>query len=166
MIKLPETVSAVKRRENALHIPGEFLKRRGHIYRGSLLVRADVASVPHGFNALPESETLPPLPIGPPVIPLNRFEPYFDAMTPRNITALVGKSAYLTCRVRNLGNKTLVVVPTNSRHKVAEARQVGHQRAYPYRSTFLGAVLGGFSVVHVLFGTKIFTDPTPLPLPP
>ncbi|XP_017769070.1 PREDICTED: kin of IRRE-like protein 2 isoform X8 [Nicrophorus vespilloides] len=34
-------------------------------------------------------------------------EPYFDTMSPRNVTALVGKSAYLTCRVRNLGNKTV-----------------------------------------------------------
>lgn len=34
-------------------------------------------------------------------------EPYFDAATPKNVTALVGKSAYLNCRVRNLGNKTV-----------------------------------------------------------
>lgn len=34
-------------------------------------------------------------------------EPYFDSMTPKNVTALVGKSAYLSCRVRNLGNKTV-----------------------------------------------------------
>ncbi|KAJ8983509.1 hypothetical protein NQ317_012000 [Molorchus minor] len=105
----------LKGRENALHIPG------------SLLVRADVASVPHGFNALPESETLPPLPIGPPVIPLNRFEPYFDAMTPRNITALVGKSAYLTCRVRNLGNKTVSWI----RHRDIHILTVG---SYTYTS--------------------------------
>lgn len=35
------------------------------------------------------------------------LEPYFDAATPKNVTALVGKSAYLNCRVRNLGNKTV-----------------------------------------------------------
>lgn len=35
------------------------------------------------------------------------IEPYFDAATPKNVTALVGKSAYLNCRVRNLGNKTV-----------------------------------------------------------
>lgn len=34
-------------------------------------------------------------------------EPYFDDTTPRNVTALVGKSAYLSCRVKNLGNKTV-----------------------------------------------------------
>uniref|UniRef100_A0A2H1VHJ8 SFRICE_037939 n=1 Tax=Spodoptera frugiperda TaxID=7108 RepID=A0A2H1VHJ8_SPOFR len=35
-----------------------------------------------------------------------RLAPSFDAATPRNVTALVGKSAYLSCRVRNLGNRT------------------------------------------------------------
>lgn len=34
-------------------------------------------------------------------------DPYFDIMMPKNVTALVGKSAYLTCRVRNLGNRTV-----------------------------------------------------------
>lgn len=34
-------------------------------------------------------------------------EPYFDDTTPHNVTALVGKSAYLSCRVKNLGNKTV-----------------------------------------------------------
>ena len=34
-------------------------------------------------------------------------EPYFDEETPRNVTSLVGKSAYLSCRVRNIGNKTV-----------------------------------------------------------
>lgn len=36
-----------------------------------------------------------------------RGQPYFDAVAPRNVTALVGKSAYLTCKVKNLGNKTV-----------------------------------------------------------
>jgi hypothetical protein len=73
---------------------------------GSLLVNGGMQnSGSNGFNALQESATLPPL--GPPAVPQNRFEPYFDAMTPRNVTALVGKSAYLSCRVRNLGNKTV-----------------------------------------------------------
>lgn len=34
-------------------------------------------------------------------------EPYFDNTVPNNVTALVGKSAYLSCKVRNLGNKTV-----------------------------------------------------------
>lgn len=34
-------------------------------------------------------------------------EPYFDIMMPRNVSALSGKSAYLSCRVKNLGNRTV-----------------------------------------------------------
>lgn len=34
-------------------------------------------------------------------------EPLFDNTVPNNVTALVGKSAYLSCKVRNLGNKTV-----------------------------------------------------------
>uniref|UniRef100_A0A182MYB2 HMG box domain-containing protein n=1 Tax=Anopheles dirus TaxID=7168 RepID=A0A182MYB2_9DIPT len=42
-------------------------------------------------------------------------EPYFDDTTPTNVTGLVGKSAYLSCRVKNLGNKTLnMMQPHNS----------------------------------------------------
>lgn len=37
---------------------------------------------------------------------LNRG-PYFDVSASRNVTALVGSTAYLNCRVRNLGNKTV-----------------------------------------------------------
>ncbi|KAG5880631.1 hypothetical protein JTB14_022571 [Gonioctena quinquepunctata] len=93
----------------------------------SLLVRGGMASSGTGFNSLPESETLPPLLMGPPVIPQNRFEPYFDAMTPRNVTALVGKSAYLSCRVRNLGNKTVSWI----RHRDIHILTVG---SYTYTS--------------------------------
>ncbi|XP_021940327.1 uncharacterized protein LOC110839985 [Zootermopsis nevadensis] len=32
--------------------------------------------------------------------------PYFEPLASKNVTALVGKTAYLNCRVRNLGNKT------------------------------------------------------------
>lgn len=39
------------------------------------------------------------------IVDLNN--PYFDASIPSNITAVVGKSAFLRCRVRNLGNKTV-----------------------------------------------------------
>ncbi|KAK0163135.1 hypothetical protein PV327_006843 [Microctonus hyperodae] len=34
-------------------------------------------------------------------------EPTFDFTQPTNVTALIGKTAYLTCRVRHLGNKTV-----------------------------------------------------------
>ncbi|KAG5681145.1 hypothetical protein PVAND_010605 [Polypedilum vanderplanki] len=33
--------------------------------------------------------------------------PYFELSAPKNITAIAGQSAYLNCRVRNLGNKTV-----------------------------------------------------------
>jgi hypothetical protein len=54
-------------------------------------------------------------------------EPYFDAMTPRNVTGLVGKSAYLSCRVRNLGNKTVSWI----RHRDIHILTVG---SYTYTS--------------------------------
>ncbi|XP_068916511.1 zwei Ig domain protein zig-8 isoform X2 [Tenebrio molitor] len=93
---------------------------------GSLLVNGGMQnSGSNGFNALQESATLPPL--GPPAVPQNRFEPYFDAMTPRNVTALVGKSAYLSCRVRNLGNKTVSWI----RHRDIHILTVG---SYTYTS--------------------------------
>ncbi|XP_053673822.1 zwei Ig domain protein zig-8-like [Anopheles nili] len=38
--------------------------------------------------------------------PLDRG-PYFDISASRNVTALVGNTAYLNCRVRNLGNRTV-----------------------------------------------------------
>lgn len=40
--------------------------------------------------------------------PLDRG-PYFDLTASKNITALVGKTAYLNCRVKNLGNKTVCI---------------------------------------------------------
>lgn len=33
--------------------------------------------------------------------------PYFDETASKNVTALVGHTAYLNCRVRNLGNRTV-----------------------------------------------------------
>lgn len=40
--------------------------------------------------------------------PLDRG-PFFDVEASQNVTALVGSTAYLNCRVRNLGNKTVSV---------------------------------------------------------
>lgn len=34
-------------------------------------------------------------------------EPYFDTTASKNVTSLVGKTAHLNCRIRNLGNKTV-----------------------------------------------------------
>jgi hypothetical protein len=39
---------------------------------------------------------------------LNRG-PFFDISASKNVTALVGNTAYLNCRVRNLGNKTVML---------------------------------------------------------
>jgi hypothetical protein len=46
---------------------------------------------------------------------LNRG-PYFDISASRNVTALVGTTAYLNCRVRNLGNKTLTWIRHRDLH--------------------------------------------------
>ncbi|XP_065165221.1 protein sidekick-like isoform X2 [Atheta coriaria] len=92
---------------------------------GVLLVKGGVQSAGgSGLNVLPESGTLSPL--GSPSAH-NRFEPQFDTMIPRNVTALVGKSAYLSCRVRNLGNKTVSWI----RHRDLHILTVG---SYTYTS--------------------------------
>lgn len=39
--------------------------------------------------------------------PHGRYDPYFDLSTPVNVTAVIGKSGFLSCIVRNLGNKTV-----------------------------------------------------------
>ncbi|CAG4972529.1 unnamed protein product [Colias eurytheme] len=51
-----------------------------------------------------------------------RLTPSFDASTPRNVTALVGKSAYLSCRVRNLGNRTTIPSPNWTSHRLTNKR--------------------------------------------
>ena len=40
---------------------------------------------------------------------LNRG-PYFEVSASKNITAIAGQSAYLNCRVRNLGNRTVSII--------------------------------------------------------
>ncbi|XP_071442828.1 zwei Ig domain protein zig-8-like isoform X2 [Hetaerina americana] len=77
----------------------------------------------------PPPQSPPPPPVFPPMQtpPAGRNEPYFDPMTPRNVTALVGKSAYLSCRVRNLGNKTVSWI----RHRDIHILTVG---GYTYTS--------------------------------
>ncbi|XP_065165225.1 protein sidekick-like isoform X6 [Atheta coriaria] len=95
------------------------------LFSGVLLVKGGVQSAGgSGLNVLPESGTLSPL--GSPSAH-NRFEPQFDTMIPRNVTALVGKSAYLSCRVRNLGNKTVSWI----RHRDLHILTVG---SYTYTS--------------------------------
>ncbi|XP_050541076.1 zwei Ig domain protein zig-8-like isoform X2 [Daktulosphaira vitifoliae] len=53
--------------------------------------------------------------------------PQFDSETPRNVTALEGKSAYLTCKVNHLDNKTVSWI----RHRDIHILTVG---AYTYTS--------------------------------
>lgn len=60
-----------------------------------------------------------------PVNPL--IGPYFDYSASKNVSALLGKTAYLNCRVRNLGNKTVSWV----RHRDIHLLTVGH---YTYTS--------------------------------
>lgn len=35
--------------------------------------------------------------------------PFFDKMASKNVTALLGKTTYLNCRIKNLGNKTVSI---------------------------------------------------------
>ncbi|XP_062136651.1 uncharacterized protein LOC133845971 isoform X2 [Drosophila sulfurigaster albostrigata] len=83
-----------------------------------------------GYNSLDEMTTTP---VVAPTIPTAAYthpkwmEPYFDPSTPRNVTALMGKSAYLSCRVRNLANKTVSWI----RHRDIHILTVG---AYTYTS--------------------------------
>ncbi|XP_055842197.1 uncharacterized protein LOC129909194 isoform X2 [Episyrphus balteatus] len=76
-----------------------------------------------GYNSLAELTTPQPVSYTNP----KWVEPYFDAATLKNVTALVGKSAYLSCRVRNLGNKTVSWI----RHRDIHILTVG---AYTYTS--------------------------------
>ncbi|XP_039276400.1 zwei Ig domain protein zig-8 isoform X2 [Nilaparvata lugens] len=48
--------------------------------------------------------------------------PYFDTSASKNVTALVGKTAYLNCRVRNLGNRTVSWVRHRDIHLLTTAR--------------------------------------------
>lgn len=48
------------------------------------------------------------------------LEPTFDVAQATNVTALIGKTAYLTCRVRHLGNKTVCSIYVGRRHKNEE----------------------------------------------
>uniref|UniRef100_A0A1A9ZL38 Ig-like domain-containing protein n=1 Tax=Glossina pallidipes TaxID=7398 RepID=A0A1A9ZL38_GLOPL len=57
--------------------------------------------------------------------------PYFDRTVSRNVTALLGKTAYLNCRVKNLGNKTMLLQVSWVRHRDIHLLTVGR---YTYTS--------------------------------
>lgn len=47
-----------------------------------------------------------------------RSGPYFDKSASKNVTALLGKTTYLNCRVKNLGNKTVSEKDVNVEKKI------------------------------------------------
>ncbi|KAM8703775.1 hypothetical protein ACLKA7_008412 [Drosophila subpalustris] len=57
--------------------------------------------------------------------------PYFDKGASKNVTALLGKTAYLNCRVKNLGNKTMLLQVSWVRHRDIHLLTVGR---YTYTS--------------------------------
>ncbi|XP_056638513.1 cell adhesion molecule 4-like isoform X2 [Diorhabda sublineata] len=48
--------------------------------------------------------------------------PYFDTSVSKNVTALVGKTTYLSCRVRNLGNRTVSWIRHRDLHLLTVGR--------------------------------------------
>ncbi|XP_021708568.1 uncharacterized protein LOC110679012 isoform X1 [Aedes aegypti] len=60
-----------------------------------------------------------------------RTGPYFDLSASKNVTALLGKTAYLNCRVKNLGNKTMLLQVSWVRHRDIHLLTVGR---YTYTS--------------------------------
>ncbi|XP_059616397.1 zwei Ig domain protein zig-8-like isoform X1 [Phlebotomus argentipes] len=52
----------------------------------------------------------------------DRHGPYFDVSASKNVTALVGKTAQLNCRVHNLGNKTVSWIRHRDIHLLTTGR--------------------------------------------
>ncbi|KAK0178153.1 hypothetical protein PV328_002130 [Microctonus aethiopoides] len=62
----------------------------------------------------------------------SRSGPYFDISASKNVTALLGKTTYLNCRVKNLGNKTQVSLQVSwVRHRDIHLLTIGR---YTYTS--------------------------------
>ncbi|XP_044731930.1 lachesin-like [Chrysoperla carnea] len=59
------------------------------------------------------------------------YGPHFDKTASKNVTALLGKTAYLNCRVKNLGNKTNAHQVSWVRHRDVHLLTVGQ---YTYTS--------------------------------
>ncbi|XP_014102611.2 zwei Ig domain protein zig-8 [Bactrocera oleae] len=61
--------------------------------------------------------------------PLDRG-PYFDTSATKNVTSLVGKTAHLNCRIKNLGNKTVSWIRHRDLHllTVGESTYTSDQR--------------------------------------
>lgn len=71
---------------------------------GKTPANSSATSAPAADNAIagPRAGAAPDAPR-----PTPRTGPYFDLVGSKNVTALLGKTAYLNCRVKNLGNKTV-----------------------------------------------------------
>ncbi|XP_043276926.1 uncharacterized protein [Venturia canescens] len=61
----------------------------------------------------------------------SRTGPYFDTAASKNVTALLGKTTYLNCRVKNLGNKTQMLQVSWVRHRDIHLLTIGR---YTYTS--------------------------------
>ncbi|XP_058169516.1 hemicentin-2-like [Anopheles ziemanni] len=81
-------------------------------------------STPGSGRFLPAETTAPPTEQA-------RVGPYFDVAASKNVTALLGKTAYLNCRVKNLGNKTMLLQVSWVRHRDIHLLTVGR---YTYTS--------------------------------
>ncbi|XP_034240206.1 zwei Ig domain protein zig-8-like [Thrips palmi] len=68
----------------------------------------------------PGTTTVPAPP--PPPTTVDPHAPYVDRAHSKNVTALLGKTAYLNCRVKNLGNKTVSWVRHRDIHLLTVAR--------------------------------------------
>ncbi|XP_073838763.1 uncharacterized protein isoform X1 [Musca autumnalis] len=92
-----------------MHTTQSLLRNIGEICLLLVIVMKDftISEVTEPFNAFKIYEESLAKSTTPSYTPPPWIDPYFDPTTPRNVTALMGKSAYLSCRVRNLGNKTV-----------------------------------------------------------
>ncbi|CAG5098071.1 Protein of unknown function [Cotesia congregata] len=85
-------------------------------------------------------------------------EPTFDFNQPTNVTALIGKTAYLTCRVRHLGNKTVSWVRLRDIHILTTG-------AYTYTiptATILGGpelYVGAGSTINLTCAIQFSSEP-------
>ncbi|XP_012281960.1 T-lymphocyte activation antigen CD86 [Orussus abietinus] len=57
--------------------------------------------------------------------------PYFDTTASKNVTALLGKTTYLNCRVKNISNKTMSLQVSWVRHRDIHLLTIG---SYTYTS--------------------------------
>ena len=72
----------------------------------------------------------------------SRSGPYFDKGASKNVTALLGKTAYLNCRVKNLGNKTVsinneLITFIYRLHKISSSTYVSSTVGFPLIHTLV-----------------------------